>query len=100
MIKHIAMFKFKAFESEEEKEGYYERLRKAFDGLDKKVPEIKFLQIGFDELQSEASFDFIVNVVIENLESLSAYANHPEHLKAASVVREMMVDRKVIDYTF
>ncbi len=100
MIKHIAMFKFKAFESEEEKALYYTRLTKAFDGLDNKVPEIKFLQIGFDELGSEASFDFIVNVDLENLEKLSAYANHPEHLKAASVVREMMVDRKVIDYEF
>jgi len=100
MIKHIAMFKFKAFESEQEKEKYYERLRGAFDGLDKRVPAIKFLQIGFDELGSDASFDFVVNVDIENLESLSAYANHPEHVKAASVVREMMVDRKVIDYSF
>lgn len=100
MIKHIAMFKFKAFESEEEKEKYYERLKKAFDGLDKKVPEIKFLQIGFNELQSEASFDFVVNVVLENIDYLSAYANHPEHLKALSVLREMMLDRKVIDYSF
>jgi len=100
MIKHIAMFKFKAFESAEEKEKYYIRLREAFDGLDKKVPEIKFLQIGFDELQSEASFDFAVNVVIEDLECLSAYANHPEHIKAGAVVRERLVDRKVIDYTF
>jgi len=100
MIKHIAMFKFKAFESAEEKKKYYERLRQAFDGLDKKVPEIKFLQIGFDELQSEASFDFVVNVVIEDLESLSAYANHPEHIKAGAVVRERLVDRKVIDYAF
>jgi len=100
MIKHIAMFKFKAFESAEEKEKYYMRLKEAFDGLDKRVPEIKFLQIGFDELESEASFDFVVNVVLENIDCLPAYANHPEHLKAASVVREMMVDRKVIDYTF
>jgi hypothetical protein len=100
MIKHIAMYKFKAFESEEEKKKYYERLRKAFDGLDKKIPEIKFHQIGFDELQSEASFDFVINVVLENIDCLSAYANHPEHLKAASVVRKMMVDRKVIDYEF
>jgi len=100
MIKHIAMFKFKAFEAEEEKEMYYERLRKAFDGLDKKVPEIKSLEIGFDELGSEASFDFVVNVVIENLESLPAYANHPEHVKAVTVIKEMVADRKVIDYSF
>ena len=100
MIKHIAMFKFKAFESAEEKENYYNRLREAFDGLDKKVPEINFLQIGFDELHSEASFDFVVNVDIESLDALSVYANHPEHIKAVSVVKEMAVDRKVIDYAF
>jgi len=100
MIKHIAMFKFKAFESEEEKEKYYERLRKAFDGLDNRVAEIKFLQIGFDELGSEASFDFVVNVVLENIDCLPAYSNHPEHVKAGAVVREMLAERKVIDYSF
>lgn len=100
MIKHIAMFKFKAFESEEEKVKYYARLEKAFDGLDKKVPEIKFLQIGFDELKSEASFDFVVNVDIENIDCLAAYANHPEHQKAVTVVKEMVAERKVIDYSF
>ncbi|MFT5749689.1 MAG: hypothetical protein ACI93S_000950 [Ancylomarina sp.] len=100
MIKHIAMFKFKAFESKEEKENYNKRLKKAFDGLDKKVPEIKYLQIGFDELGSEASFDFVVNVDIENIESLSAYANHPKHVKAVSVIKEMLSERKVIDYSF
>ncbi|MDM8158842.1 Dabb family protein [Labilibaculum sp. K2S] len=100
MIKHIAMFKFKAFESAEEKESYFNRLKKAFDGLDERIPEIKFLQIGFDQLRSDASFDFIVNVDIENIDALPLYANHPEHLKAASVVKEMAAERKVIDYEF
>jgi hypothetical protein len=100
MIKHIAMFKFKAFESEEAKENFHKRLVDAFDGLDETIPEIKFLQIGFDVLHSDASFDFVVNVDIENLEALKAYAGHPEHVKAASVIKEMAVDRKVIDYNF
>ena len=100
MIKHIAMFKFKAFGSEEEKKTYHRRLIEAFDGLDQKIPEIKFLQIGFDQLHSDASFDFAVNIDIENLEALSMYANHPEHVKAVAVVKEMAVDRKVIDYKF
>jgi len=100
MIKHIAMFKFKAFGSEEEKNSYNNRLIEAFEGLENKVPEIKFLQIGFDKLHSDASFDFIVNVDIENLDALSVYANHPEHVKAASVIKEMAADRKVIDYEF
>ncbi|PCH69873.1 MAG: stress responsive protein [Bacteroidales bacterium] len=100
MIKHIAMFKFKAFDSAEEKENYFTRLKDAFNGLDERIPEIKFLQIGFDQLHSDTSFDFIVNVDIENMEALPLYANHPEHLKVASVVKEMATDRKVIDYEF
>lgn len=100
MIKHIALFKFKAFDSAKEQEIYYNRLKNAFDGLELKIPEIEFLQIGFDQLQSEASYDFVVNVDIENMDALSSYANHPEHLKAASVVKEMAIDRKVIDYEF
>ncbi|MUP36618.1 Dabb family protein [Labilibaculum euxinus] len=100
MIKHIAMFKFKAFESAEAKENYFNKLKKAFDGLDERIPEIKFLQIGFDQLRSDASFDFVVNVDLENIDALPLYANHPEHLKAASVVKEMAAERKVIDYEF
>ena len=100
MIKHIALFKFNKFESPQEKENYYNRIKEVFDGLETRVPAIKFLQIGFDELEAESSYDFVVNVVLENIDYLSAYANHPEHLKAVSVVKEMMVDRKVIDYSF
>lgn len=100
MIKHIALFKFKAFESDEAKEIYHNRIREVFDGLDQRVPAIKFLQIGFDELEAESSYDFVVNVVLENLESLPDYMNHPEHVKAAQVVRERMVDKKAIDYKF
>ena len=68
--------------------------------MENKIPEIKFLQIGFDELKSETSYDFIVNVDIENLEALSVYAKHPDHVKAVEVIKEMAMDRKVIDYEF
>ena len=100
MIKHIALFKFDKFKTSQEKEDYYNRIKEAFDGLDTRVPAIKFLQIGFDKLEAESSYDFVVNVVIENLESLPDYMNHPEHEKAAIVVRERMVDKKAIDYEF
>lgn len=100
MIKHIALFKFDNFETTEEKENYYNRIKNVFQDLDKRVPAIKFLQIGFDELEAESSYDFVVNVVLENLDSLPDYMNHPEHVKAAKVVRERMVDKKAIDYSF
>ncbi|PKQ65652.1 hypothetical protein BZG02_01205 [Labilibaculum filiforme] len=100
MIKHIAMFKFKAFDSAEEKENYFTRLKNAFDGLDERIPEIKFLQIGSDLLHTDASYDFVVNVDIENIEALPIYANHPEHVKAVTILKEMAADRKVIDYEF
>lgn len=100
MIKHIALFKFEAFQSNNEKEAYYERLKEVFNGLDERVPAIKSLQIGFDILQSECSYDFVVNVVLENIDCLPDYMNHPDHVKAGEIVRERMIDKKSIDYEF
>ena len=100
MIKHIALFKFDKFETTQEKENYYNRIREVFEDLDKRVPAIKILQIGFDELEEASSYDFVVNVVLEKIENLPDYMNHPEHVKAALVVRERMIDKKAIDYSF
>lgn len=100
MIKHIALFKFDKFETTQEKENYYNRIREVFEDLDKRVPAIKILQIGFDELKEASSYDFVVNVVLEKIENLPDYMNHPEHVKAALVVRERMIDKKAIDYSF
>lgn len=99
MIKHIALFKFDNFESIQEKEDYYNRLKTAFDGLEDRVPAIKSLQIGFDELDAESSYDFVVNVILKNMTALTEYMNHPEHVKAGKVVREKMIDKKAIDYS-
>jgi len=100
MIKHIAMFKFGAFDSKEQKEEFFQRVINAFDKLEDKIPEIKALQIGFDVLQSDASFDFAVNVDVQSLDTLKTYANHPEHLKAVVILKEKIIERRVIDYEF
>ncbi len=100
MIKHIALFKFDKFETPQEKENYYNRIKEAFDGLESRVPAIKSLQIGFDELKGESSYDLVVNVVLENMESLPDYMDHPEHVKVGKIVRERMLDKKAIDYEF
>jgi hypothetical protein len=100
MLKHIALFKFVKFESIEEKENYYNKIREVFNGLEDRVPAIKSLQIGFDDLESECSYDFVVNVVLENMDALPEYMNHPEHVKAGKIVRERMIDKKAIDYEF
>ncbi|MFA8434359.1 MAG: Dabb family protein [Marinifilaceae bacterium] len=98
MIKHIAMFKFGGFATNEEKENYFQRLRNAFCGLENRIPELHSIHIGFDVLHSDASFDFIVSAEIENLEHLQCYSQHPAHLAAAAVIKEKAIDRKAIDY--
>ena len=99
MIQHIALFKFEKFDTPQEKETYYNRLKEVFNGLENRVPAIKSLEIGFDELEDKSSYDFVVNVVIENMASLPDYANHPEHVKAVLIIKEKVLDRKAIDYS-
>lgn len=98
MIQHIAMFKFEQFNEESDKNYYHKRIQNAFVGLENKIPEIKSLKIGFDILFSDASMDIAICVQINNLVDLEIYANHPEHLKVASIIREKAIERKVIDF--
>lgn len=98
MIKHIAMFKFEQFKSESDRKNYYQRIKDAFDGLENKIDEIQSIKIGFDTLFSDSSMDLAVCVQLNNLDDLKIYANHEEHLRVGSIVRERLIERKVIDF--
>ena len=97
MIRHVVMWKFK-----EEAEGNtrlqnMERVRDALYALVPKIPEIKKMEIGFDEKHTDASMDLMLLTEFESLETLAYYAEHPEHLKVSGYVRKVTESRVVLD---
>ena len=97
MIRHVVMWKFK-----EEAEGNtrlqnMERVRDALYTLVPKIPEIKKMEIGFDEKHTDASMDLMLLTEFDSMETLAVYADHPEHLAVAAIVRAVTEKRVVLD---
>ena len=94
MIVHIVMFKFK----QEKKQENIVVVKEALEGLVKKIPELKCLEVGIDFNQSERAFDLSLYSSFTSKEELSAYATHPEHLKVVELIKEVTLESKVVDY--
>ena len=80
MIKHIVCFKLKEGESAE-------RAAEVLRSMRGKVPEIIDMEVGVDFLHSERSYDVILQVVLQDKDSLEKYQADPYH---CSVVKEHM----------
>ena len=97
MIRHVVMWNFK-----EEAEGNtrlqnMEKVRDALYALVPKIPEIKKMEIGFDEKHTEASMDLMLLTEFDSMEALAIYADHPDHLAVAGFVRAVTEKRVVLD---
>ena len=82
MIKHIVCFKLKD-NSDENKMAARDILMSMKD----KVPMVRDIQVGVDLLKSPRSYDIILQVELDDRETLDAYQEDPYH---AGVVKEHM----------
>ncbi len=92
MIKHVVCFKLKKGESPE-------KAKEVLLSMQGKVPTIRGIEVGIDKLHSERSFDLILTVLLDDMESLNLYQEDPYHCsvvkKHMHAVREQSV---AIDY--
>ncbi len=82
MIKHIVCFKLKDNSDENKKAA-----RDILMSMKDKVPMVRDIQVGVDFLKSPRSYDIILQVELDDRETLDAYQEDPYH---AGVVKEHM----------
>ncbi len=99
MVKHIVLFKVKEFDNPQEKREILEKFRDALMALPPKIPCLISIEAQINENPSE-SFDLALTTVFENFEDLATYANHPDHVAAASIFKAVAAGRACVDYTF
>ena len=80
MIKHIVCFKLNDGESPE-------KAKEVLLSMKGNVPMIKDIEVGVDELHSARSYDVILQVVLEDFETLALYQKNAYH---CTVVKEHM----------
>ena len=94
MIIHIVMFKFK----DENKAENISLVKTKLEALVEKIDPLLSIEVGVDFNQSERAFDLSLYSKFNTLQDLKTYAVHEEHLKVLSLIKEVTLESKVVDY--
>lgn len=99
MVKHIVLFKLKETLSSEEKMSVIKAFKTAIEELPTCIPFIRKVFVGYNINPSE-KWDICLESEFDTLEDVKAYAVHPEHVKAAGLLKDVKEDRACVDYEF
>jgi hypothetical protein len=98
MFNHIVLFKLKDFQNEQIKSEVRDEIKNALLGLDEKITELKYIEVGNNFELNAASFDISLVTRFDSFESFIVYRDHPAHQKVVTLVRANTSDRAVVDY--
>lgn len=99
MIRHIVLFKLKAFETEADKAAKLDEIKKGLEALPAIISELKFLKVGINANPAE-QYDISLLTEFESMEDLHAYAVHPNHVAVGKIIREVLEARACVDSEF
>lgn len=94
MLVHIVMFQFK----EENKEANMARVKTMLEALPSKIETLRSMEVGIDISRSERSFDMVLVSTFDDQAGLEVYAPHSAHQEVVSVIKEVTILSKVVDY--
>ena len=94
MIVHIVMFKFK----DENKALNIAKVKDQLESLEKSIDILKTIEVGINFNESDRAMDLSLYATFESEEDLKSYAVHEEHVKVLSLIKEVTVESKVVDY--
>lgn len=98
MVKHILMLKLKEFAEGAGKADNARKVKTALEGLQKKIKEIRHMEVGINIDESPDNYDLAMYSEFDSKEKLDIYQKHPEHLNVASFVIKVREKRRVVDY--
>lgn len=79
MIQHIVLFKLKGELPKEEKGRLLEEIRDSFEHLSEEIKVLRKLKIR-KNFNPQEEYDFQLIAILERLEDLRTYAEHPSHM--------------------
>ncbi|OPY33038.1 MAG: Stress responsive A/B Barrel Domain protein [Methanomassiliicoccales archaeon PtaU1.Bin124] len=98
MIRHVVMWRLKNHAEGHSRAENAALMNDMLLALSSKVPEIRNLQVGFDVLRGEGSYDLVLMVDLDDLKALERYQRHPDHVKVAEFVSKVRESRAVVDF--
>ncbi|MFC2101286.1 Dabb family protein [Bacteroidota bacterium] len=100
MIRHIVMFRLKECNTPEEKKNNIIQLKESIEALKNVIPEIKYIELGYNISTKPSAFDLVLINDFESEETLEIYRHHPEHKKVLVLLKEVVENTSVVDYEY
>ena len=99
MVKHVVMFNFNDVDGCSASENALVA-KKLILGLEGKVPSLRSIEVGLNELDSNGAQDLVLIAIFDDFEGLKAYDVHPEHQSVSKHIRATGCERHAVDFTF
>ena len=99
MINHIVLFKLKDY-STEEKPLIIAEMKSLLEGLNGRIAELKYIEVGVNYELVTKSFDLALITHFDSIEDLDKYRIHPEHKKVLARFADFNLDRAAVDFEF
>lgn len=100
MIRHIVMFKLKAFDTPAAKEAKLLEIKEKLEALIDKIDVLRSIRVDFN-CNPEETWDLILTTELDTLGDVAVYANHPEHLAVSKgIIGPVKADRACVDYLY
>ena len=93
MIKHIVMWRMKP-----ESPNAATELKAMLEALPPLIPEIRELEVGLNAKASDFAADVVLYSAFDSWDSLGTYAVHPDHVKVGAFLKDVVAERRVVDY--
>lgn len=93
MVKHLVFFRMK-----EKTPQSIQQLVDALRGLEEKIEEVEYLEVGVDFKETPNSYDVALITHFADRDALSTYAVHEDHLPVLELVNEICSGRAVVDF--
>ncbi|MCC6713605.1 MAG: Dabb family protein [Gammaproteobacteria bacterium] len=97
MLKHIVMWRVRAT-AERTREENAAGMKRALEALRGRVPGLLAIEVGINAIPGGDASDVVLYSEFADREALAAYQKHPEHEPVAEFVKEVRVERRVVDY--
>lgn len=90
---------FKLTGTDDERRQVATAFRDALLALPSQIDVLHSMEVGINENPSE-SWDVVLTAIVDTMDDVAVYANHPAHVAAASLLAGHKADRACVDYVF
>ena len=97
MVKHIVFWRLKEMPAAQREQALRE-IKAGFEALQGVIPGLLRIEVGIDFLKSPESSDFSLYCELESRAALDVYQAHPAHQAMVPLVRDVRIERRVVDY--